>query len=275
MRLTIEHTTRYSYDQPQRRISQSLRMVPASFEGQRVLDWEISCEGGTIGAEFTDGAGDEVKTLTVSGPVEQIEIVVRGTVETADTTGILKKHKEVIHPTVYLRDTRLTDPDGGIRVIAATARDSYPDDQLGLAHELARQTAERVVYTPGTTDQDVTATQALEAGMGVCQDQAHVLISLARCAGLPARYVTGYLHSTSDGASHEASHAWAEVFVKDIGWVGFDPANTCCPDERHIRLGSGLDALEAAPVRGISFGSGEETMDFSLSVSQTSSQSQQ
>lgn len=275
MRLTIEHTTRYSYDQPQRRISQSLRMVPASFDGQKVLDWEISCEGGTIGAEFTDGAGDEVKTLTVSGPVEQIEIVVRGTVETTDTTGILKKHKEVIHPAVYLRDTRLTDPDGGIRVIAATAREHYPDDQLGLAHELARQTAEKVSYTPGTTDQYGTAAQALEAGMGVCQDQAHVLIALARSAGLPARYVTGYLHSTSDGSSHEASHAWAEVFVKDIGWVGFDPANTCCPDERHIRLGSGLDALEAAPVRGISFGSGEETMDFSLSVSQTSSQSQQ
>ncbi|MEP2781674.1 MAG: transglutaminase family protein [Pseudoruegeria sp.] len=275
MRLTIEHTTRYTYDQPQRRISQSLRLVPASFVGQNVINWSVRCEGGKLGAEFTDGAGDRVQTLTVGGPVDEINIIVSGVVETADTSGILKGHKEAVHPSCYLRDTRLTDPDGAIRVISAAAFDAFPNDPLSLAHELARHTADKVAYTPGSTDSEVTASQALEAGNGVCQDQTHVLMTLARCAGLPARYVTGYLQSTEDGTAHEASHAWAEIYVTGIGWVGFDPANRCCPDARHIRLGSGLDALEAAPVRGISFGGGEETMEYSLSVSQTTSQSQQ
>jgi transglutaminase-like putative cysteine protease len=79
-------------------------------------------------------------------------------------------------------------------------------------------------------------------GEGVCQDHAHALISLARTIGLPARYVSGYLHADADGHAHEAAHAWAEVWVEGLGWIGFDAANRCCPDERYVRLGSGYDA---------------------------------
>jgi transglutaminase-like putative cysteine protease len=92
----------------------------------------------------------------------------------------------------------------------------------------------------------------LALGTGVCQDHAQVLIAAAREAGLPARYVSGYLQANADGAAHEAAHAWAELYVQGFGWIGFDPANRCCPDARYIRLGSGLDAQDAAPIRGIS-----------------------
>ena len=80
---------------------------------------------------------------------------------------------------------------------------------------------------------------------------------------MPARYVTGYLLTARRRRAGEASHAWAELYVGGLGWVGFDPANRCCPDERYIRLGSGRDAREAAPIRGVSRGGGAEAMDVS------------
>ena len=95
---------------------------------------------------------------------------------------------------------------------------------------------------------------------------AHALIALAHAADLPARYVTGYLLTRDDGEPEEASHAWAEIHVAGLGWVGFDPANRCCPDERYIRLGSGRDAREAAPIRGVSRGGGAEAMEVSVTV---------
>jgi transglutaminase-like putative cysteine protease len=106
----------------------------------------------------------------------------------------------------------------------------------------------------------------LAQGEGVCQDHAHVLIAAARSADIPARYVSGYLQSGSDGGDHEAAHAWAELHVPGLGWIGFDPANRCCPDARYIRLGSGLDARDAAPIRGISRGLGSESLAVTVAV---------
>ena len=105
------------------------------------------------------------------------------------------------------------------------------------------------------------------------------MVAVARLRDLSARYVSGYLHSTTEGEAHEAAHAWAEIHVPGLGWIGFDPANQCCPDERYVRLGSGLDASDAAPIRGIAAGQGIETMDVAVNVEeverfQTQSQSQ-
>lgn len=94
-----------------------------------------------------------------------------------------------------------------------------------------------------------------------------MLIALAHLANLPARYVTGYLLVDQDGSNGEASHAWAEVHIDGLGWVGFDASNATCPDERYIRLGSGRDAIEAAPIRGVSRGGGIEAMDVAVMVS--------
>ena len=92
------------------------------------------------------------------------------------------------------------------------------------------------------------------------------MIAIARAADIPARYVSGYLHSGADGSAHEAAHAWAELYVAGYGWIGFDPANRCCPDARYIRLGSGLDAQDAAPIRGVSRGQGAESLDVTVAV---------
>jgi transglutaminase-like putative cysteine protease len=123
-----------------------------------------------------------------------------------------------------------------------------------------------IAYRPGSTQQHTTAAEALSQGEGVCQDHAQALIACARHAGFPARYVSGYLFASEDGQPHEASHAWAEINVPGYGWIGFDPANRCCPDDRYIRLGSGLDATEAAPIKGIARGLGKESMDVTVAI---------
>ncbi len=169
----------------------------------------------------------------------EITVTVRGAVETTDLAGVLRGHRETVAPGCYLRDTPATAPDAGLRALALGAE---APDTLGLAHALAAAVADAIAYRPGATHAHTTAAEALALGEGVCQDHAQALAACARLRGIPARYVSGYLFAAEDGTPHEAAHAWAELHVPGLGWVGFDPANRCCPDARYIRLGSGFDA---------------------------------
>ena len=109
-----------------------------------------------------------------------------------------------------------------------------------------------------------TAGEALRSGAGVCQDHSHVFISAARVLGIPARYVGGYLWTGQPES--EASHAWAEAYVEDLGWVGFDPSNRICPTEAYVRSSIGLDYAAAAPIRGVRRGNAAERLAVSISV---------
>lgn len=263
MLLTVDHLTRYSYDQPVRGVVQSHRLTPSVFAGQNLLDWQVTVSGGTMGGGFRDGAGDWVQGWSVTGPVTEIEVRVLGKVETTDLAGVLKGHKETVSPIAYLRDTANTLPDAMIRKLA-TGLDG--GDDLARAHGLSAAVSDAVIYVTGSTHIATTAAEALAQGKGVCQDHAQILIAAARTAGFPARYVSGYLQASSDGLDHEAAHAWAELYIQGLGWIGFDPANRCCPDARYIRLGSGLDALDAAPIRGISRGTAAESLDVTVAI---------
>ncbi len=263
MLLTVDHTTLYRYDKPVRGVVQSHRLTPSSFDGQRVKDWKVTVSGGTMGGGFRDGAGDWVQAWSVAGPVSEIEVRVVGTVFTEDLAGVLRGHKEVAPPFAYLRETPLTKADAALAELGALVR---TDDVLAGCHQLSKAIADRIRYMPGTTRPKTTAAEALAQGEGVCQDHAQALISAARAGGVPARYVSGYLQSDESGALHEASHAWAELFVQGLGWIGFDPTNSCCPDERYIRLGSGLDGQDAAPIRGVSRGTGAESLSVTVAV---------
>ncbi|WP_112322295.1 transglutaminase family protein [Oceanibium sediminis] len=265
MQITVEHTSTYRFESPRMRVVQSHKLTPASNGGQSVSDWDVSVDGASFGAGFRDGAGDNVCLMTLPGPVSEIAIRVKGSVTTEDTSGILMKHKEVVAPRVYLRSTWTTAPGIGLRALAQRVS-SRKAGTLEGAHDLMGIVAEEIAYVPGSTHADMTAAEVEEQGRGVCQDQTHVLITLARILGMPARYVTGYLFADAEGNSHEASHAWAEIHVADLGWVGFDATNQCCPDDRYIRVCSGMDAQDAAPIRGISLGSGDESLDISVSV---------
>ncbi|WP_347138075.1 transglutaminase family protein [Paracoccus sp. SSK6] len=264
MKLRIVHQTVYRYDRPVRNLVQSLRLTPSVFEGQRTHDWAIDVTGGLRGPGFRDGAGDWIEGWTLRGPTEEVVVTITGRVETRDTAGVLRGHRELIHPLAYGRDTAATRPDAALRELAASVTDAA--DPLDLAHRLSAAVADAIAYVPGQTGFHTTAAEALAQGEGVCQDHAHALIAVARQRGLPARYVSGYLHADASGQAHEAAHAWAEIHVEGLGWVGFDPANRCCPDERYVRLGSGLDASDAAPIRGIAAGRGTETLDVAVNV---------
>lgn len=265
MLLTVNHVTRYHYDKPARSVVQSHRLTPSRFAGQRIIDWEVTVAGGTKGAEHRDGAGDQVQGWTIAGPLTEIVVEVRGTVETEDFAGVLRGHREMVAPDCYLRETLPTRADAGLDRLA---RSVVAEDGLGLAHALSAAVSGAIAYRPGVTHGRTTAAEALALGEGVCQDHAQALIACARARGVPARYVSGYLFATEDGSAHEAAHAWAELHVAGLGWVGFDPANRCCADDRYIRLGSGMDAQDAAPIRGIARGAGREAMDVTVAIGQ-------
>jgi len=289
MWLTVEHVTRYRYDMPVRGVVQSHRLQPADFTGQKVLGWEVTVTDGLRGGGFRDGAGDWVQGWSVTGPVAEIAVTVRGTVETTDMAGVLTGHRETVPPMAYLRATAPTRADAGLMALAGDAG----GDGLEAAHRLAAAVANAIAYIPGSTEARTTAAEALAQGSGVCQDQAHALIAVARHASLPARYVSGYLLSVPDDEGDapppvigqrqsqvqgaplppvpmrpalEAAHAWAEIHIEGLGWVGFDPANRCCPDARYIRLGSGYDAQDAAPIRGTARGRGTERLEVVVAV---------
>ena len=263
MRLTVDHVTRYQYERPVRSVVQSHRLTPSLFQGQTTLNWTIDVTDGLRGAEFRDGAGDLVQGWTVAGPVSEVTVTVRGTVETQDLTGVLRGHRELAVPDCYMRATGATRLD---KALAALAHSVSEADPLALAHALMGAVADAIAYKPGVTSAHTTAAEALALGEGVCQDHAHAMIAVARARGVPGRYVSGYLFADATGAAHEAAHAWAELHVAGLGWVGFNPANRCCPDERYIRLGSGFDAQDAAPIRGISRGGGAEDMDVTVAI---------
>jgi transglutaminase-like putative cysteine protease len=264
MLLTVDHVTRYRYDRPVRGLVQSHRLTPANNDGQKVLEWNVTVSDGLPGGTFRDGAGDCLKGWTVPGPVSEVSVTVTGRVETRDMAGVLRGHREWTPPDCYLQDTLATRVDAALVEMAETVRGFT--DALDAAHRLSALVGAAIAYTPGATQSQTTASEAMTQKQGVCQDHAHALLAAARHAGLPGRYVSGYLLADAEGAAHDAAHAWAEIWVQGLGWVGFDAANACCPDDRYIRLGSGLDAQDAAPIRGTTRGPGVEHLDVVVAV---------
>lgn len=271
MWLTVDHVTQYRYAAPVRGVVQSHRLTPSICDGQRVQSWDVKVSGGQKGGGFRDGAGDWVQGWTVQGPVSEVTVTVRGVIETFDLAGMLKGHRESVPPMAYLANTAATRADAALADLSMAAR--KPGEPLSTAHAMSDAVADAIVYTPGATRAHTTASEALALGEGVCQDHAHALIAMARAARMPARYVSGYL--LAEAAAQDASHAWAEIWVEGLGWIGFDPANRCCPDARYVRLGSGLDAQDAAPIRGIARGPGAEEMDVTIRITAGQSQNQQ
>lgn len=265
MILTVSHQTTYRYATPIRGAVQSLRLTPSLCDGQRVIRWQLDVAGGSRGAAFRDGAGDWIESWSIRGAVEEVTVSVTGEVVTTDMAGVLRGHREVVPPEAYLRPTHATRSDRAIEALAHGAHHGSTD-ALDAAHRLSAAVLEAVSYQPGATAAHTTAAEALALGEGVCQDHAHLMISAARHLGMPARYVSGYLLADAEGAAHDAAHAWAEIWVESLGWVGFDAANACCPDARYIRLGSGFDAGDAAPIRGMAQGLVAESLEVMVAV---------
>ena len=268
MRITVHHVTRYTFSEPASYSIQRLRLMPRSFEGQNVIDWQIDAPGIGEACRFRDAFGNEVHLVARTGPHDAVDITARGIVETSDRNGVVSGLVETAPARLYLRCTPCTRPDESLRGLAEASRGS---DLITRLHDLMGRIRDRVEYETGTTDETTPAAQALAAGTGVCQDHAHIFITATRLLGVPARYVTGYLSASSHEAA-EAHHAWAEALVPGLGWVGFDVANRLCPTDEYVRLACGLDASHAAPIRGSRRGGGAEKLDVEVSVAQQAAQ---
>ncbi len=261
MRLKITHTTEYRYDQPVSYTLQRLRLTPQTSPGQTVHSWQISLDGAAIEAGFDDHFGNRVQLVAGEGG-SGLHIVASGEVETEDRTGVFGPHIGDTPLWLFLRDTPRTKAGKQVRELA---RGVTEDDPLSRMHALMNTIHASVSYRPGMTGTETTAEEALKAGHGVCQDHAHIFIAAARSLDIPARYVSGYL--MMDGQEEQtATHAWAEVHLPGLGWVGFDAANRVCPDARYVRIASGLCYADAAPISGMRIGPAGENLAVAVVV---------
>ena len=273
MRLSVRHRTTYKYTSRARYLAQVLRMTPLDGPGQKVLRWSVEADRGRRLPHYTDGYGNHTHLHTLHEWHDELSIAVKGVVETWDTSGVQGMLAEPLPPAFFARSTPLTAPDELVARLAEKAA-SEPD-ALAQLHRLMLCVHQDVAYVIGVTSTETTASEALLGGAGVCQDHAHVFIAAARWLGIPARYVSGYLHTGGDAGDALASHAWAEAFVPDLGWVGFDPANGIAPTERYIRTGVGLDYGDAAPVRGVRRGAPGHSLHVHVHVERIAVQQQQ
>ncbi|MFN3582873.1 transglutaminase domain-containing protein [Phenylobacterium sp.] len=256
MRIRVRHATTYAYDAPAHGVIQALRVTPAPHEAQAVLAWRVDVDVDGLLRETRDAFGNVLHLFYAEGPVTDLTIRVTGEVEVTDAAGVVRGAPEPFAPAVFLRPTPLTAADAAICAWADETPDGPPLDRL---HRLMDGLHRRLRFDTAATGVETTAAQAFAAGHGVCQDHAHIFIAAARRLGLPARYVSGHL-SRPEAHDQEAAHAWAEAFVPDLGWTGFDPANGVCPDPRYLRVAVGLDYLDAAPLRGARRGGGQERL---------------
>jgi transglutaminase-like putative cysteine protease len=266
MLLKISHLTKYHYDEPVHYSLQQIRLTPKSCTGQAVLNWQTTVEGGVKELEFDDQHGNRVVLVSFAPGESEIAIRSQGEVQTTDTAGIVGEQASSAPLWYFQRETALTHPGPKVKKLVKTLGDTF-DGDIQRLHALSKAISQKVKYETGMTHAETTAEEALGNGHGVCQDHAHIFITAARLLGYPARYVSGYL-MMDDRVDQEASHAWAEAYVPAVGWLGLDVSNVISPDERYVRIATGLDYSEAAPISGLRFGDSAESMIVSLQVQQ-------
>ncbi|KPQ15714.1 MAG: transglutaminase-like protein [Rhodobacteraceae bacterium HLUCCO18] len=267
MHLKILHTTTYHFDQPVAYGLQQLRLIPKSRAGQVVRRWHMEIDGGRMQTEFNDHHQNRVTLISFDPHATSIVVHCEGEVENADLHGVIGKHGGFAPLWYFRRSTELTRAGPNVRRLMKGLREEVAED-IPRLHALSARIIAEVPYVVGATSSSTSAEEAIEQGAGgVCQDHAHMFVAAARIMGYPARYVSGYL-MMNDRVHQDASHAWAEAHIDGVGWVGFDVSNGISPDARYVRVATGLDYREAAPVSGLRFGAGGEALSIDIQVQQ-------
>jgi len=266
----IRHHTVYHYAEPVRRSVHELRLAPRSGPLQSVHDWQIEVPGKL--SEARDGFGNIVHNFTLGAPSDTIGITAWGEVEVLGAEdGVHGCYQDLagegevrVSPLYFLAGTPLTVAPPALRAFAAPYLAAGHEAPALLA--LAEAIGGHVRYQPNATSVHTTAAEAFAHGVGVCQDQAHVMVAACRAFGIPARYVSGYFYDPE--AVELASHAWADICL-DAGsalWCSIDVTHGCLTDSRHVRLAVGPDYPSAAPIRGIREGGRGETLTVEIEI---------
>lgn len=265
MDLSISHTTEYAYSAPVDYALQKVRLRPLASVMQDVPDWSVEITGGKVEASYVDHYGNHVDLVSIASGADVLSINASGRVKTLNATGILGPVYGRAPLWHFRQATTLTMPGDAIKSLPRISTNLTT--QLSDLHDLSAAILKALPYETGGTAVDTPAEEALQGDSGVCQDHAQIFVAAARLSGLPARYVSGYL-MINDQVAQDATHAWAEICIEGLGWVGFDVSNGVSPDEKYVRITVGRDARDAAPVEGLRMGSADETLMVSLQVQQ-------
>jgi len=281
----IRHRTRFAYDAPAYESHNELRLAPGDHADQRCLAFTLTTEPAAAVFEYGDAYGNRVHALSVHPPHEALDIVAESVVERVapssarardlsfaeflgDDDARLQEYHEFLSPSVYIpHGPRLRRFFWQARPGATEGVGEYTDRLVALVRD-------QFEYEAGKTDVHSTVEDVLTTGGGVCQDFAHLTIGLLRLAGVPARYVSGYLAPpSSDGTPREqTTHAWIDALLPGSGWTAFDPTHRGRTKLHHVRIGVGRDYADVTPVRGVYRSRGEtQTMGVNVRIEELES----
>jgi len=265
MKLEIVHSTRYRYTAPIAETVMEVRLRPMDGNGQRCLDFRLELSHGVKARTYVDGFGNHVHYFNLVRPHTGMSVISRSTVETGldfdENPG-----EELVQD--FFRFRSPVKDIEGVRELArrhAIEDPTSPESVERALDELTATISREFTYDTTVTNVYSVVDDVLTLKAGVCQDFAHLFIAVARAMGVPARYVSGYIHLAKRGnKATAASHAWAEAWVAGRGWIGFDATHPVRTTPHHVRLAVGRDYTDAAPTRGVYVGSAGSTMSISV-----------
>ena len=267
MKLRIEHTTSFAYNEPISEAYTELRLHPLDTITQRCLSFKLLTEPRGEVMHYNDRFGNLVHHFDALESHELVVVRASSEVVTGDTFADDQRELSPLDEFDYLAATKYAPHDQEVSDFVKTH--VIEGDSNSTVLKLMNLLFSSMKYERGATDVSTTATEALSLGRGVCQDFAHVMLAASRCAGIPARYVSGYLYSAThdaNGASNAASHAWVDVFTRERGWVSLDPTHGCEQTSSYVRVAVGRDYADVPPTRGVFKGKANENLSVQVKV---------
>lgn len=262
MRLAITHETVYRFEKPASRAIQTLRLTPRNSEAQLVHSWRIDVSQDCHLSPVEDAFGNLTHTFSIDGPIDELVITASGEVVTEDTSGVLHATRDRLPLTAFRRDTERTRIEPSVRAFALDAFTASGRDPLSTLHALMDRLHEAIEVDEAAAA--LVPEALLTERRGRAEDVAHLFAALARSLEIPARLAAGWLE-------RGLRHHWIEAHLgPSLGWVGFDAVENSCPTDAWVRRAVGLDALDAASVRGVRSHLGAETEETRITVKRVS-----
>lgn len=264
MKLEIVHSTRYRYSGPIAETVMEVRLRPMDGNGQRCLSFHLELSHGLKSRSYVDGYGNHVQYFNLVRPHSGLTVIGRSVVETGLAPDQDPGEDLVLDFLRYRPPVKHVVGVQGLADMHAIPDRDSPDDIERALDELTLTISREFAYDRSVTTVYSSVDDVLALRAGVCQDFAHLFVAVARAMGVPARYVSGYIHFPGEKSTTTASHAWAEAWVPGRGWIGFDATHPIRITEHHVRLAVGRDYTDAAPTRGVYVGSASGTMSISV-----------
>ncbi len=275
MHLRIVHTTNFDYDGLARASYNQARLTPPTTGDQLVAHSRIDVTPTPWSLAYRDYFGNDVTTFEVLELHDALSIVATAHVHTLarDEPEARLAWEDLASDEVLDRFTEYLAQCDRVRPPVDLAQQCEElrrgsDSPTTAARAICDLVYREVQYVSGATDVAGHASHSWEQRSGVCQDMAHLVIGALRHIGIPARYVSGYLHPSTEPVMGETvlgeSHAWVEWW--DDGWHGFDPTNDVTPGERHVVVATGRDYDDVIPLSGIFTGAETDSMTVSVDV---------